>query len=400
MNKQPPKSGKRPIPADNRKDPRGQRNNARPNGAPAPGNMRNTANTARKNAPPQQKRPAPKTPPKNAPKTPPKSAPKAPQKKAPSGQPRKNRPMPPVKKGSADLRKDPRAARPQSTVRKRHKYHGGNYILYYMLAGVVVITILVILANTVLFRCKDIVVTGNARYSAEQIAECSGIVVGKNLLHIKTHQAEENIVAALAYIDSAEVSKSFPNGINITVTEAEKRFCVKQGNITAAVSYAGKIVEQCAPNGLTVVTGYDPVSVEVGSRLRSKTEGKTDIPAVILDAVGKAALQKVDEVDLTDRFSIKMYIDSGRVTLELGTASDMESKLKVANELISNHLSSTERVTILLTNPTMATVDRNDVPEPGTSSDVPTDPDNSDAPSDPDNSDNSGDSGDSSDPQT
>ncbi len=397
MNEKPSKPGKRPIPADNRKDPRGQRNNARPNGAPAPasGNMRNAANAPHKNAPAQKKRPSAKVSPK---KTPPKGAAKAPQKKAaPSGQPRNNRPAPPAAKGSTVPRKDPRAARPQNTVRKRHKYHGGNYILYYMLAGVVVITILAILANTVLFRCRNIVVSGNVRYTAEEIVECSGIAVGKNLLHIKTRQAEESIVSALAYIDSAEVSKSFPTGINITVTEAEKRFCVRQGSITAAVSYAGKIVEHCSADGLTVVTGYDPESVEVGAWLKSKTEGKTDIPSVILDAVGKASLEKVDEVDLTDRFSIKMYIDSGRVTLELGTVSDMESKLKVADELIRNQLSSTERVTILLTNPTMATVSRNDIPEPGTSSDVPDDPDTSDSS---DNSDNSGDPGSSSDPQT
>lgn len=400
MNEKPSKPGKRPVSADNRKDLRGQINNARPNGAPASGNMRNAANAPHKNVPPQQKRPSAKVPPKKTPKAvrkaPPKTAPKAPQKKAvPSGQMPKKRPAPPAARGLTDPGRDPRKARPQSTARKRHKYHGGNYILYYMLAGAVIITVLVILANTVLFRCKNIVVSGNARYTAEEIVECSGIAVGKNLLHIKTRQAEENIVSALAYIDSAQVSKSFPTGINITVTEAQKRFCIRQGNITAAVSYAGKIVEHCSPDGLTVITGYDPESVEVGAWLRSKTEGKTDIPSLIIDAVGKASLEKVDEVDLSDRFSIKMYIDSGRVILELGTASDMESKLKVANELIRNQLSPTERVTILLTNPTMATVSRNDIPEPDTSSDLPDDTGNSD-----DASGNSGDSGDSSEPQT
>ncbi len=386
----------KPSRSDNRKNPRGQRNNAGQSGAPAPafGNMRNAANAPRKNAAPQQKRPSPKNPPK----TPPKSTLKAPQKKAvPSNQAKKKRPAPPVTKGSAELRKDPRAARAQGSVRKRHKYHGGNYILYYMLAGVVVITVLVILANTVLFRCKNIVVSGNARYTAEEIAECSGIFVGKNLLHINTRQAEENIVSSLAYVDSAQVSKSFPTGINITVTEAEKRFCIKQGSITAAVSYAGKIVEHCAPNGLTVVTGYEPESVDIGSWLKSKTEGKTDIPSVILNAVESAALEKVDEVDLSDRFSIKMYIDSGRVILELGAVSDMVSKLTVANELIRNQLSSTERVTILLNNPTMATVHRNDYPDPEPPAD---DTNNSGSSSDTDNSDNPADSGGSSEPQT
>lgn len=392
MNEKPSKSGKRPAPADNRakkaadlrKKPSDRQQIGKPNGAPAQGGVRNTANAARKSAPSQQKRPSPKASPKAAPKKPPKKA-------GPSAQTQNKRPAPPAARGSAELRKDPRTARVQGTTRKRHRYHGGNYILYYILAGVVVITVLVILANTVLFRCKNIVVSGNTRYTAEEVAECSGIFVGKNLLHINTRRAEENIVSSLAYVDSVQVSKSFPTGINITVTEAEKRFCIKQGSITAAVSYAGKIVEHCAPNGLTVITGYEPQNVDVGSWLKSKTEGKTDIPGVIFGAIESASLEKVDEVDLSDRFSIKMYIDSGRVILELGTVSDMVSKLKVANELICNQLSSTERVTILLSNPIQATVHRNDYPEP----EIP-EAGNSDSSSDPDssnNSDNSGNSG-------
>lgn len=236
--------------------------------------------------------------------------------------------------------------------------------MYYMLAGVVVITVLVILANTVLFRCRQITVSGNIRYTAEEIAESSGIVTGKNLLHINARQAAESIVSSLAYVDSAQVQKAFPTGINITVTESEKWFCVRHGNTTAAVSRGGKIIEHCAPDGLTVITGYEPESVDVGKWLRSETDSKTDIPETILGAIERISLENVDEVDLNDRFSIKMSIDNGRIILELGTVSEMESKLIVANDLIRNHISATESVTVLLSNPVQATVHRNIEAEP------------------------------------
>lgn len=373
MNKKPAPSGKRPVSADSRKSPQEQQRMKKPSApnTPKTPTAPNDRNTARQTAASQQKkRKASKSVLKKSAKTPTK-------KPAAPGQTQIARPTPPTAQGTAA--RSPQKPRVQSSPRKRHKYHGGNYILYYMLAGVVVITVLVILANTVLFKCRQITVSGNVRYTTEDIAERSGIIVGKNLLHINARQAEDSIVSSLAYIDDAQVKKSFPTGINITVTEAEKWFCIRQGNTTAAVSHRGKIIEHCAPDGLTVITGYEPESVDIGKWLKSKTDGKTDIPETILGAIERTSLENVDEVDLSDRFSIKMSIEGGRVILELGTVSDMESKLSVANELICNHISATESVTVLLSNPMQATVHRNTETEPDPESPV-SEPSNSDDP--------------------
>lgn len=429
MNKKTVPSGKKTVPADSRKSSREQQRIKKPT-APPPGaaNMPNAQREPRGQGAPNAQRAAndPRTARQNAgniqqrkkrvfSKSTKKAKPTKAQKPA-AGVPKAKQPVSPEKRpvqnaaprpsGSLRTAADPNAAKtpktpkvsgkPRAAARtrtspaKRHKYHGGNYILYYILAGMVVITVLAILANTVLFKCKKIVVSGNVRYTAEQVAEVSGIDLGNNLLHINTRRAEESIVSALAYVDSAVVKKAFPTGINIEVTEGEKWYCVREGSDTVAISHSGKILEQCEPNGLTVITGYEPESTDVGQWLKSKTDGKTDIPGVILGAIEKASLENVDEVDLDDRFSIKMSIDSGRVIIELGTVSDMESKLTVANKLIRERISETERVTILLSNPIQATVHRNHDPEPelpGTS-----DPDNPEDPGDTSNADNSDDS--------
>lgn len=269
----------------------------------------------------------------------------------------KGRPVP----SEADRRHSGAVPRKQTRggSAKRHRYHGGNYTLYYMLAGVVIITILAILANTVLFKCKQIVVSGNARYSAEEIAAASGIELGNNLLHINAKRAGESIVAGLPYVDGAQVKKSFPTGIDITVEEAEKWYCIREGGTTAAVSRRGKIVEHSAADGLTVFTGCEPKSLAVGEWFSSETDGKDDIPSAILKAIETAGLDGADEVDITDRFSMKMYVDGGRVILELGTVSDMESKLVVAKTLIASEIGPSEKVTILLSNPIQPTVRRN-----------------------------------------
>lgn len=266
----------------------------------------------------------------------------------------------------------------QAAGKRRHRYHGGNYILYYISAGILVVIVLVILANTVLFRCKNITVSGNVRYSAEEVIAGSGLETGANLLHINSKGAAEKVVSALAYVDSASVKKSFPASIEVTVTEAEKRFAVRQGAVTAAVSYGGKIIEQGSFGDLPVVVGMDAESIEIGTWIKSTVEAKNDIPDAILSAVERVSLEGVSEIDITDRFSIKMQLDNGRIILEIGTVSDLVSKLMVAKNLIENYVGEAESVTIIVVNPTKPTL-RSNIPndDPEGSIGEPNEPENS-----------------------
>lgn len=266
----------------------------------------------------------------------------------------------PAQKPTAPINKKSQAAvtsamRARRQTPKKHKFRGGNYILYYMMAGAVALVVLVILANTVLFDCKEITVDGNVRYTAEEIIEHSGLQTGDNLLHVDSSRAEESLVNTLAYIDAAKVKKSFPTKLAITVTEAEKWYIVTQNGVNAAVSRGGKIIEHCQPDKLAVVRGYEAETMEVGSRLKSKTDGKTELPSEIFKAAEKSGLKNINEIDITDRFSIKMNIEN-RIFLELGTISKIESKLIVAKELIDSEIAPSESVTILLSNPEQVAV--------------------------------------------
>ncbi|MCM1165033.1 MAG: FtsQ-type POTRA domain-containing protein [Lachnospiraceae bacterium] len=261
-----------------------------------------------------------------------------------------------------------RAMSAKTAPKKRRRFRGGNYILYYILAAVVVVIVMLVLANTVLFKCGEIEVLGNARYSASEIIGRSGLKTGDNLLHINVEEAEESIVGSLAYIDKAEVKRSFPTKLVITVDEAEKWYALSQGSVTAVVSRMGKIIELGNTDGLTVVKGFDAESVETGAWLKSKTDGKDEIPRLVLDAAEKEGLEKLDEIDMTDKFSIKLSVDGGRVVLELGPATEIESKLRVAAAYIKNELGAGESVTVLLTNPEKFAVRNKPKPEETVSS--------------------------------
>ena len=222
----------------------------------------------------------------------------------------------------------------QATVQRevksrRRSRRGGNLVMYYILAAAVIITVLIILSNTVLFSCSAIEVTGNSRYTAQQIVMQSGLETGQNLLHIDASAAANRISAAFPYIDKVEVQKSFPTKINIVVQEAEKWYQVSSGGVNAAISRLGRIVELGSTEGLTVVEGYEPEDLVPGKILSSKDNGKTQIPAQILEAAEAEGITGVTRINMTDRFDIS--IDCGNnITLQIGGISDLSVKLAEA----------------------------------------------------------------------
>ncbi|MDE6732363.1 MAG: FtsQ-type POTRA domain-containing protein [Oscillospiraceae bacterium] len=331
-----------------------KRGSKKPNNT-KPGSPRSTAPQKAMQKPAQKPPVQPDRPPRNMQKPP--VQPNKPQgnPQRPPVQPvQQNKPQPnrqkPVQKPVRFNKHLPGAADKAKQKPVRKKFRGGNYALYYVLGVIVLIIAFVILANTVLFKCRTISVSGNDNYDSDEIILASGINIGDNLVKLKPSKAADSIVSSLAYIDAATVKKSYPTKINITVTEAEKYYCVVADGTTAAVSRRGKIIEHCEAGKLPIVKGYEPETLEVGAWLASKTDGKSDIPAEVFAAAEKAGLKNITVVDVSDKFNIEVIVED-RVILKLGTSDDVVSKLLVAVEIIENQLGETEYVTLILTNP-------------------------------------------------
>ncbi len=374
MRKTPAPNGQRPQSAQNtspKAPAQPQRGRLGAQKSAVPMNKRDLLKPSKKKKPQTRRAPKPpdKKPQTNAQRT--NAAPQAntPTRKAQSPKPAVN------KRASAAAAK---AMNTKHSAPARQKFRGGNYILYYLLFAIIVIIVLIILANTVLFNCKEIEVIGTSRYLPDEVIDVSKIREGDNLLHIDKNEAAEKIVKELAYVDAAQVEKSFPTKIIITVTEAEKWFCISQFGTNAVVSRGGKILEKSLPGDLPVVTGYEAESLETGARLASKVEGKQSIPEQILNAADKAGVTGIDSIDMSDRYSINVLVD-GRITLELGGIAKIDAKMQAARKIIDveNEISPNASLTLLLTNPEQVAAQPNKPDEsiqtsqPGQTSDNP-----------------------------
>ena len=308
------------------------------------------------NRPVTQNRVSPNTnkrpiPPKNANKT------------APKGQTAAKSPQKPVSEQSRRAADNAVRTKAAASVKKR-PYRGGNYSLYFIFAAIVIVIVFIILANTVLFKCSTIEVSGTARYTAEEIIEYSGLKTGENLLHINTKSAEQSIISSFAFVDKAEVKKSFPTKIVIEITEAENRFVLDEGGEKYVISKGDRVLGQIPSDGLAVVKGYEAESTETGCYLTSKVEAKNGMPDKIFETAELVGLTDITEIDLTDRFSVKITVEN-RIVLNIGPVTQLESKLRVADALIRKKIGEEETVTVLLTNPEKVAIETiNPAPKP------------------------------------
>ena len=239
---------------------------------------------------------------------------------------------------------------------KKRPYRGGNYTLYFILAAIVVGIVMAILSNTVLFKCGTIEVTGTTRYTSEEIIAAAGVKTGENLLHIDAKKAENSVMNAFAFVDKVSVKKSYPTKIIIEITEAQNWFALNQGGKNVVISRGGRVLGAISADGLVVVKGFEAESLETGCQLNSKVDAKNKIIMEIFETAEKVGLANVTEIDLTDRFSIKITVD-GRIILNLGSSVQLESKLRVGQALIEKEIAADERVSVLLTNPEKVAVE-------------------------------------------
>ena len=104
----------------------------------------------------------------------------------------------------------------RSRTRKRNR---GRFGPLFKLLCLVAVGVALTMGATVFFRVESVVISGNERYSQEEIIAASGIQVGDNLYGLNKVRIDQNIRTSLPYIGDLTINRALPNTIVITVTE-------------------------------------------------------------------------------------------------------------------------------------------------------------------------------------
>lgn len=272
--------------------------------------------------------------------------------------------------------------------RKRKRGKGRLGPLFKLLcAGAVAVALT--MGATVFFQVETVAVTGNSRYSQEEIIKATGIQTGDNLFRMNKYQIAHQVLQGLPYVEELTIRRALPSTIVLTVkewdavarVEAPGTSAVVQtvpqapaepvqpdssqagdgadqsqaaGNQSAAgdiggdsssedtqedakpatqawlISVGGKLLEPAPADRTAIsVTGITPLSPRAGEMLVLSQEEQPKLTALL------ALLQGLEDYDmLADTASIALgdthvelrYLD--RFTVKLSLVGDMDYKLQ------------------------------------------------------------------------
>lgn len=250
--------------------------------------------------------------------------------------------------------------------RRRRARRGGAptvLILLCLLVGAVAI----ITAMTIFFKVQTITLTGDTRYSEEYVAQASGLVPGDNLVLFDKFAAIDKIFEACPYLDTVQMRRRYPDGVEIIVTECVAVAAIEDevaeipdpeddtktlrigGTGRWLIDRNGKLLENTPssqPTGLTRIYGVTLVDPQIGKKVEILQEDtKKPLFLLLNTAEDDGILQDIGGMDFSQQYAIRFnYL--GRFTVKLGSTEDLDKKLQYLHTIIEDKLGTNARGTL------------------------------------------------------
>lgn len=247
---------------------------------------------------------------------------------------------PPPRPGSnvRDFNAARRAAEIGRVQQARRRRRAGNYLIYYILLGIILTVVCVTLSMTVFFNISTINASGSAVYTAEQILAAVDVRVGDNLLRLNVGRLEERALEQLVSADSVDISRKFPDSLEITVTDGVPSMQIAVAGVYYLFSDSGRLIgqSQAAAVNAQVLVGPDPSGLSVGQYLDDLTEEQQltfTTWRTLMGLIEKYGIHDVSAMDLSDEMSLRIFYQN-RLEIDLGPLTDMDAKIAALKTIL------------------------------------------------------------------
>lgn len=197
---------------------------------------------------------------------------------------------------------------------------GRRFGVLYKLLTLVVVCAAAVLALTLFFKVESVEVTGNSRYSAQEIQDACGVQLGDNLYLLSKPDMVQRLHQRLPYIDEVRITRSLPNTLRVQVTEFTTVYAVEQEGTVWLLTSGGKIVETAAERGdVPLIDGCELLAPSLSGDVSFALElqNRQESLFALLTALESAELTEgvraihlgdptVLTMDYTERFLVEM----------------------------------------------------------------------------------------------
>lgn len=151
--------------------------------------------------------------------------------------------------------------------RDRRRRRRGRFGFLYKLLSFLVIFAAILAGCVAFFRVNEVTVTGNNRYSAQEVIAASGVELGDNLFLVNRPQTAQSILRELPYVENAVPIHRLPDRVELHITECVPAAALRYEGSWWLMDARGKLLEQggkALAEGLPEVRGIHPVEPAVG----------------------------------------------------------------------------------------------------------------------------------------
>jgi len=242
-------------------------------------------------------------------------------------------------------------AQSSRSKRRRRRARGSLGPLMRMLS-VVLTAVVIVIALTLFFKVDQVLVSGNSRYTQEEIITVSGVEQGDNLILLNKYQIARKLYTQLPYITDVRVNRNLPDRLLIEVTETKIALALESGGAWWLLSEDGKVLDvtdESGAEGYLLLRGITAEGITIGEPLRL-AEGNMTVERLLelIEALSeRGMLTQTDSVDASDGEILHIGYD-GRFDVELYYDADFSFKINCLSSVV-DELEPNETGTIRMT---------------------------------------------------
>lgn len=234
--------------------------------------------------------------------------------------------VPPKKNKKTPLSRDEVRSINKKKMSRRRKLK--KNILSILLAGVVMCVGLV-LVFSLFFKTNTITVTGDKAYSDKMVIDNSGIEIGDNLFKVNEEKLSQKLSKDLPYIKAVTIERKLPDTIIINVEAAKEVGAITTQKGFVLLDETGKVLDKNASilkENVAVIKNVKLKEYAEGEIVVLSDEKKTETLVKLFEAIKKAEMQLLTEIDLKSVNDIKIKYDD-RITFAVGSLTNIDTKL-------------------------------------------------------------------------
>lgn len=193
-----------------------------------------------------------------------------------------------------------------------------------------VILVIVFLSLTVLFKVDTIKVTGNHKYTKDQITAVLPIQKEDNLFLIKTNQAKEKLCSNLPYIYDVEITRKLPSTVQVKVIEPSKIYYIK--NADKSFTYFDNnfklidVATKKTPKSGVFIQKLAIHNQVVANTADIKDKDKLNDIKAMMKCVDDLQIKEITSI-YSENLTSNYLVYDNRITIKIGETKDIEDKM-------------------------------------------------------------------------